>query len=90
MGDSIGQTNSEWINYKTIRVVFGECGRLRDYTKVAKTTQKRDKSIKLKTLGDLSHFSKKSDMQGEEGPKVFESKKAVTLLLARIMKQNYR
>ena len=61
--ESLKQIDTEWVkdNYKAIRIVFGEYGRLRDKRRVANNT--------------------------EEEINVFESKKAVTGLLARILKQ---
>ena len=90
-GDLLGQTDSEWIeeNYKTIRVVFGEYGRIRHQNqkkKCLKIAQNKDKTINH-SLSGLKQDTQ-SDMQGEEdNMRVFESKKAVTGLLARILKQ---
>jgi hypothetical protein len=88
-GDSLGQTDCEWIeaNYKTIRVVFGEYGRLQNAKKTALISRKTDNPIKLNTVAKKCSSKAASDMRGEEEPNVFESKKAVTGLLARIMKQ---
>ena len=88
-GDSLGQTDFEWIeeNHKTIRVLFGECGRLRDKRKKCpKVPQNKVKTINHSCPGKSG--TTESDMEGEEANmRVFESKKAVTGLLARILKQ---